>query len=213
MITTAISKFNLFTMNDDSNIRKGTIFIVDISGYTKFVRETKSSTGAWAIAQLLEVLLSANGLGFKISEIEGDAILFYMYGKPYPVKKLLQQFSRMLLAFNEKLEEIRLVEDRVDQLSIKAVVHYGEITEYRVSRFSKLYGEILNEAHRLLKNHIHLNTYILITHNYINEFPKHDLPIFCGVQQCEKYDLGKLCYTYYPYNDILKKNHRLALVS
>jgi hypothetical protein len=200
-------------MNDDSNRRKGTIFIVDISGYTKFVRETKSSTGAWAIAQLLEVILSANRLGFKISEIEGDAILFYLYGKPYPVKKLLQQFSGMLLAFNEKLEEIRLVADHADQLSIKAVAHYGEITEYQISRFSKLYGEILIEAHRLLKNHIHLNTYILITDAYINEFPKDDVLIFSGVQQCEKYDLGKLCYTYYPYNDIFNKSHRLALVS
>lgn len=200
-------------MNDDSNKRKGTIFIVDISGYTKFVRETESSKGAWAISQLLEVILSANKLGFQISEIEGDAILFYLYGKPYKVKTLLEQFGMMLLAFNEKLEEIRLVSDNINQLSIKAVAHYGEITEYQIYNFSKLYGEILIEAHRLLKNHIHLDTYMLITDNYLKEFRNHELPLFSGVQQCEKYDLGKLCYTYFPYTNLLSKSPRLTLVS
>lgn len=200
-------------MNDDNNKRKGTIFIVDISGYTKFVRETEITKGAWAISQLLKVILTANKLDFQISEIEGDAILFYLYGKPHPVKILLEQFDMMLLAFNDKLEEIRLVSDNIDQLSIKAVAHYGEITEYHISNFSKLYGEVLIEAHRLLKNHVHLNTYILITDNYLNEFRDHDSPNFSGVQQCEKYDLGKLCYTYFPYTNMLRKSRRLALVS
>ena len=194
-------------MNGDRNKRKGTIFIVDISGYTKFVRETESSIGAWAISQLLEVILSANKLKFLISEIEGDAILFYLFGKPHPVKILLDQFDIMLLAFNEKLEEIRLLSDSIDQLSIKAVAHYGEITEYQVSNFSKLYGEILIEAHRLLKNHIDLDTYILITDNYLNEFNDYDLPFHSGFQQCEKYDLGKLCYTYFPFTNMIRKVH------
>lgn len=193
-------------MNIDSSKRKGTILIVDISGYTKFVSETESSTGAWAISQLLEVILSANKLGFLISEIEGDAILFYLFGKPYQVKILLEQFGMMLLAFNAKFEELGFVLKNIVKLSIKAVAHYGEIMEYQISRFSKLYGEILIEAHRLLKNHIHLDTYILITEKYLNEFSDEDLPIISGFQQCEKYDLGILCYPYFPYTNMISKS-------
>lgn len=36
-------------MNGERNKRKVTMLIVDISGYTEFVRKTESSIGAWTI--------------------------------------------------------------------------------------------------------------------------------------------------------------------
>jgi hypothetical protein len=182
--------------------QNGTIFIVDISGYSKFVKETESSEGVIIISQLIEAIMSANKLGFLVSEIEGDAVLFYRFGTPYPVNDLLNQFEVMLIKFNQKLRDIKSKYCSNNQLSIKGVVHYGEISEYRIFNFKKLYGQILIEAHRLLKNNIHDDTYTLITDQYLNEDANWTLSTNGGFQECGKYDVGKLCYTYFPYTNV-----------
>jgi len=56
--------------------KKGTILIVDISGYTAFVKNTQNSIGLLTVSKLLEKIISSNNLLFKVSEIEGDAVLF-----------------------------------------------------------------------------------------------------------------------------------------
>lgn len=90
-------------MSNISVGQNGTIFIVDISGYTTFVRETQNAVGLPTVSKLLKEIISSNYLLFKVSEIEGDAILFYRYGMPYPVDVILRQFEVMLLAFNKRI--------------------------------------------------------------------------------------------------------------
>lgn len=58
---------------------RGLLFIPDISGFTRFVTETEIGHSRIIIQELLEILINANGIGLEISEIEGDAILFYKY--------------------------------------------------------------------------------------------------------------------------------------
>jgi hypothetical protein len=193
-------------MSKNSVGHRGTIFIVDISGYTSFVKETQNAVGVLTVSKLLEEIISSNNLLFKVSEIEGDAILFYRYGKPYPVNVILRQFEAMLLAFNNKIAQLKIYSDQVTYLSIKAVVHYGEIAQFNIGRFRKLYGQPLIEAHRLLKNSIHGDTYTLITEQYIAAASKKEYTRLSGIQLCEKYDVGELCYTYFPYSD--GKMHR-----
>jgi len=65
--------------------QRGTICIVDISGYTNFVKETQNAIGLVSVSKLLQEIISANNQFFNISEIEGDASLFYRIGTPYPV--------------------------------------------------------------------------------------------------------------------------------
>ena len=61
---------------------RGLLFIPDISGFTRFVNEIEIEHTRHIIQQLLEVLINANKIGLEISEIEGDAILFYKFGEP-----------------------------------------------------------------------------------------------------------------------------------
>lgn len=84
-------------------------------------------------------------------------------------------------------------------LSIKSIVHYGEISEFTIGRFEKLYGKPLIEAHRLLKNSIPKDTYSLITEQYLNASSKDAVTSLLGIQQTEIYDVGELCFTYFPY--------------
>ena len=58
---------------------KGLLFIPDISGFTRFVNETEIEHSRLIIQELLETLINTNEIGLEISEIEGDAILFYKF--------------------------------------------------------------------------------------------------------------------------------------
>ena len=82
---------------------RGLLFIPDISGFTRFVNEVEISHSRFIIQQLLEELINANDSGLKISEIEGDAILFYKYGEPGDLQLLYNQVEKMFMAFHRYL--------------------------------------------------------------------------------------------------------------
>jgi hypothetical protein len=198
ILKTSIKKEGIRLSKSTFN-QQGTICIVDISGYTTFVKETQSSIGLLSVSKLLKEIILANSPFFNISEIEGDAILFYRYGEPYPVDIILKQFESILFAFNKMIAKLKVYGNGVTSLSIKSIVHYGAISQFTIGRFEKLYGRSLIEAHRLLKNSIHTNTYSLITEQYLDTSSKNAITAQLGIQQKEKYDVGELCYTYFPY--------------
>ncbi|HKH62865.1 MAG TPA: DUF2652 domain-containing protein, partial [Flavitalea sp.] len=67
----------------------GLIFIPDISGFTSFVNNTEIEHSRFIIEELLETIINSNQLGLNISEIEGDAVLFYKFGDPPKVQERL----------------------------------------------------------------------------------------------------------------------------
>ncbi len=83
------------------------IFIPDISGYTKFITETATKHSKHIIVELLEVIIGANNLGMQISEIEGDAVLYYRKGDPPKIDELILQAKKMFLAFHTQIKIIQ----------------------------------------------------------------------------------------------------------
>ncbi|NML56251.1 DUF2652 domain-containing protein [Chryseobacterium cheonjiense] len=152
-------------LSENKNIRveKGLIIIPDISGYTEFVNGICIEAGRYITRELLSTILQADTIGMSVSEIEGDAILFYKFGKKPPVHKILKMYETMLNAFNIKRKEIESVVGYTLNLSLKLVAHYGSFSEYTIGPFKKLYGEPVVKAHSLLKNNIESKTYILLT--------------------------------------------------
>ena len=75
---------------------RGLLFIPDISGFSRFVNAVEIEHSRVIIQQLLEVLIQANDSGLTISEIEGDAILFYKFGEPGELLTLYTQVAKML---------------------------------------------------------------------------------------------------------------------
>lgn len=151
---------------------KGLLFIPDISGFTRFVAEMEIEHSRIIIQQLLELLIDANELGLEISEVEGDAILFYKFGKSPDIDTIYRQVEKMFCAFHSHLLSYEL--RRFCQckacisainLSLKVITHYGEFTGYTVKNFSKLIGKDVIVAHQLLKNDIELHEYWLVTKN------------------------------------------------
>ena len=151
------------------------LFIPDISGFTQFVNETEITHSQHIIEELLEILIDANEMGLRISEIEGDAILFYREGTAPTAAELLAQVQRMYVRFHahlKKYETRRICQcgacSTANSLSLKFIIHYGDIGKNQVREYIKLFGKDVIVAHRLMKNKIPHKEYVLLTHQLIN---------------------------------------------
>ena len=151
---------------------RGLLFIPDISGFSRFVNAVEIEHSRFIIQQLLEVLIQANDSGLQISEIEGDAILFYKFGAPAALLALYNQVAKMFRAFHQylmaydhrKICQCTACLSAVD-LTLKVITHYGEFTPMSVQHFEKLFGKDVIVAHQLLKNDIPQHEYWLVTHD------------------------------------------------
>ena len=141
---------------------KGLIFIPDISGFTNFVKNIDMNLGASITSDLLNSIIDNNPLNMDLSEIEGDAILFYKLGKPFPLEEVVSGFKNMHEAFDKSFKKLKLQYKIEADLSLKLIVHYGDI-----KGFKKLYGETVIESHNLLKNGKGITDYILVTEDYV----------------------------------------------
>src|SRR5688572_16453794 len=156
---------------------KGLLFIPDISGFSRFVTETEIGHSRLIIQELLEILINANEIELEISEIEGDAILFYKFGEPPSLEALYRQVEKMFCAFHQNLLAYDLQRYcqceaclSAKELTLKVITQYGEFTNYNVRNFQKLIGKDLIVAHQLLKNDIPEHEYWIITRN-LSEHP------------------------------------------
>lgn len=189
-------------------VHKGLLFIPDISGFTELVHSTDVLTGQQITYELLSAILNENRLHLQVSEVEGDAILFYRFGPAPTLNFLLCQYEKMKMAFNNKVREIENRLSRQLNLSLKVIAHYGEMTEFDIGGFKKLYGEVVIEAHRLLKNSIPGDTYLLVTDSLKGDAAGTNMTKMeeQGIQSteiCEVYDgLRLICFSYFDFSNI-----------
>ena len=174
---------------------QGLLFIPDISGYTKFINNTEIEHSRYIIQELLEVLVNSNNIDLKISEIEGDAILFYRFGNPPSVEEMYRQVERMFCNFHKytrQYEERRICPckacEGVKDLTLKVITHHGEFSTYTVKEFSKLIGKDVIKAHQLLKNDIPLHEYWLVTDDIYQQDNKENLPEWLEWKEGKKQD-------------------------
>ena len=141
-------------------------FIPDLGGFTKFIAETEIQHSQHIIKELLEILVDANTLGMKVSEFEGDAVLFYRNGAPPSLERLVQQARKMYLDFHTQLKKFEY--SRVCQcgacagagsMMLKMVAHFGSAGTMQVKNHVKFIGKDIIIAHPLLKNSVTVPEY------------------------------------------------------
>ncbi|AZA84493.1 DUF2652 domain-containing protein [Chryseobacterium lactis] len=158
-----------------TNIQEGVILIPDFSGFTEFVFNTKLYTGEYIVRELLSTLIDMNDRYFEISEIEGDAILFYRYDEQPSYQNISGILKKMRNAFNKKIEELSKSLSTTIDLSLKFIVHYGTFSQYNIGNFRKLYGKTIVEAHQLLKNGLaEQPSYALYTNSFLENSKKQE---------------------------------------
>jgi len=183
---------------------RGLLFIPDISGFTRFVTEMEIDHSSHIIQELLEILINANSIGLEVSEIEGDAILFYKYGEPPDLKTVYEQVEKMFCEFHRNIstyEYKRLCQCKACRaaigLTLKVITHYGEFTGYNVKTFNKLIGKDVIVAHQLLKNEIEQHEYWLVTDNLLqNRSPEVIKNWMTWDHSAKKTEIGEIPFEY-----------------
>jgi class 3 adenylate cyclase len=183
-----------------ANENVGTLLIPDISGFTEFVSGVELTHSRHIIAELLEIIIDANRLGFEISEIEGDAVLFYRLGPPPSLQALQAQAETFYLKFHQYLKQIKRDTickcgacQNVGKLTLKIIAHYGEMSLTRIKDRVKLIGKDVIVAHRLMKNHVPSLEYLLVSQTLLRASGE-NLPVPMSMQEYrEEYGhLGEL---------------------
>jgi hypothetical protein len=181
------------------------IFIPDISGFSKFVANTDITHSQHIIEELLEILIDSNQMELEVSEIEGDAILFYKITPSTSIESILSQIESMYLDFHAHLKKYELTRicqcgacSTANRLKLKFVVTHGEVGFNKIKDHTKLFGKEVIVAHRLLKNEIAQDEYALITKSVIEQNPKSNkienwINTKIGI---ETYDVGTVNYEY-----------------
>ena len=161
------------------------ICIPDISGFTEFMSDTEIDLSAKVVSALLNNVIYTNEIGLKISEIEGDAVLFYKHGDlpPFDVlinqcKKFYIEFYKQLNSLYKKYKEHRESENIQKMLGLKIILHYGkEVGSVAIGKNIKLMGEDIITAHRLLKNKIPINEYLLLSGELLNQYKDNQIDV------------------------------------
>ncbi len=183
---------------------KGLLFIPDISGFTRFINQVEIEHSRLIIQELLEILINSNMIGLQISEIEGDAILFYKFGEYPDLQELYKQVEKMFIEFHKNVNAYdrrrycfcKACSSVVD-LSLKVVTHYGEFTGYNVRNFNKLIGKDVIVAHQLLKNDIDQHEYWLVTNNLLRDnFPSGFTQWMSWNSSIKKTEAGEIPFYY-----------------
>jgi hypothetical protein len=190
-----------------------TILIPDISGYTEFLTKTELVHSSHIINELLEAILAANSGEFVLSEVEGDALLLYRKGKPVEADALVRQCVGMFESFHKQLKIIE--RDSVCQcgacqtasnLTLKFVAHHGTVQEIKVLQFTKCSGLDMVIAHRLMKNRVPSDEYILATSSCF-DFPSLKQPpgALAWQRSSDEYPaIGNVEYQYAPLDGVKK---------
>jgi len=178
------------------------------------VTSTEVSHSQHIISELLEVLIESNELGLTISEIEGDAILFYMHDQLPDFEGLLNQARNMFLAFHSHLR--RYERDRICRcgacstasgLTLKIIAHCGDLGFITVQDRRKPHGEDVILSHLLLKNTIGQSEYLLLTetlYDNLNQQGSLNLPEWAEVEGAtETYDgMGQVPFYFIPFKPL-----------
>lgn len=184
------------------------ICMPDLAGFTRFMSETSMEFSKKVIPRLLRSIVDANILDFRVSEIEGDAVLFYRPGPAPSLASIVDQGKKFYMDFGRTLDEIK--KEYADtyskhvsssRLGVKIIMHYGEISLSDIAGITKLFGEDVIITHKLLKNKVEQKEYLLLTEKLVKQFNQEEvLSLFSSeavLSNEEQYDhLGKIRYHY-----------------
>lgn len=170
--------------------QQGVILLGDISGYTRLITKTDLEHAREIMQFLFEEIFNATGEHFLVNEIEGDAIFAYCVNPKDPAQ-LLQETIRQIKEYGHAFYHARKAMldgdeakeangtlctcnacSNIDKLSFKFIIHFGNFGVNKVGPFVKLVGGSVIVAHRLLKNSVPGNEYVLLTKEALDHLPQ-----------------------------------------
>lgn len=196
----------------DAEAQPVLLMLVDISGYTDFMvsHDKELRHSQTIIGELLESLMGQVDVPLRLSRVEGDALFLYAIksGDDEVWRRRSANLVERLLAlfevFAERLTEIGAYSvckcdacAEVGDLKLKIIAHSGEALITQVADQPTLSGVDVITVHRLAKNSVPEDEYILMTDAAYRDL---ELPEGAAVREgSEEYDTGAFkTYTYLP---------------
>jgi hypothetical protein len=158
--------------------KKLIIILADISGYTRFMLDNQKAAvhGQIFISNLIESLLEQVDIPLTLQEIEGDAVFLYAAhpGADDAWHTVIEQVSLKLEKFFDAWFASMAAHIEANPcacaicrsshlLGLKIIVHSGEAMFHTIARRPQVSGTDVILAHRLLKNSLPSNEYLLLT--------------------------------------------------
>lgn len=150
--------------------------LLDISGYTEFLkfRTTSLLHAEQIVTELLDSVIEHAEHPLKLNKLEGDAAFLYapVGDLETTLADIYRQVEGFFRGFRNKQKELMSrgaggcacdACQHIEKLNIKAVMHYGPVILKHVRQFEELAGEAVILIHRLLKNSVPADAYMLFT--------------------------------------------------
>jgi class 3 adenylate cyclase len=157
-------------------VREVVLIVADVSGYTRFAAANRTALehSQILVGELLDAVIREAEIPLRVAKLEGDAVFLYAAreGAGWDAVRLriaarLPVFFR---AFRRRLEELARTHTcncemcaNMEALRLKVVVHAGEALFTRIGRFDEVMGVDVILVHRLLKNGVEAEEYLLLT--------------------------------------------------
>jgi len=161
-------------------IKGAYLILADISGYTRFVKMHQASMlhAEEIVTELMEAVIDAAGPPLILNKLEGDAAFLYAPAlaehNPEP-QVILQEVWGFFQAFKTKQQNLIKAGEggcfceaccNIGDLKLKAILHFGQVVIKRVRQLEELAGRDVILAHRLLKNSLAIQEYLLATEEF-----------------------------------------------
>ncbi|OJT21866.1 hypothetical protein BO221_24190 [Archangium sp. Cb G35] len=199
-------------------IQRALLLIADIGGYTRFLK-THAINLAHAhdmVSQLLEAVIDGAASPLELAKLEGDAAFFYAPLSEDARVDVTPAVTAIRAAFERRKELLRIDRSctcegctQVEQLTLKFVVHQGEVAFQRVKRFTELGGVDVIVVHRMLKNSVPIREYVLMTETLARQLAPGLREQALSLQE-ELEGLGRYTLRYVPL-DVLEPAPALSL--
>ncbi len=161
----------------DANVLPVVLIVADISNYTGFMMASQESLvhGQQIVGELLQAILSEVEIPLQVKDIEGDAVFLYAVAEPGAEwEDVRQRVSDKILDFFRAFRATLVsaadasicpcaICDHLEELRLKVVVHAGQAALADVAGRTHLFGPDVALVHRLLKNSVPADEYILFT--------------------------------------------------
>jgi Protein of unknown function (DUF2652) len=156
------------------------LVIADIGGYTRFLRMHDVSVvhAQLTVVKLLEAVIAAARPDLALAKLEGDAAFFHAPA-PRDDGALMRVAATIHRAFHRTREDLARNTlcpcdgcQQAGDLRIKVVAHVGEVTRQRIARHDELSGLDVILVHRMLKNGVPLDEYLLLTAPLLANLPE-----------------------------------------
>jgi 2-polyprenyl-3-methyl-5-hydroxy-6-metoxy-1,4-benzoquinol methylase len=199
-------------LNTQSAEKDVIFFIADISGYTRFIvsNEKEMVHSQIIVRDLINTIITEIKAPMQVIRLEGDAIFLYV-DKGDPLVRwelvqatLLDTLITFFRVFSNKITELTIHKicncnacSNVDQLKLKIVAHSGKTMFFNINDILELSGTAPILIHRLLKNSVIADEYVLMTESALEDLMVSRDDVKLG---SESYDeLGTVkTFIYYP---------------